>query len=63
MRKEAHYLLHLWCDGEQAWRASLTELHSRESHKFATLKALYAFLGKRTNRKFQEGSRSPSEEE
>lgn len=57
MRDEVRYLLHLWNDGgqEQAWRASLTELRSKNTTMFATPEALYTFLNERTLRKSQNG--------
>ena len=65
MRNELRYLLHLWNDGEQeqAWRASLTELRTREVTMFASCETLYAFLHERTLRKSQAGTKSPSKEE
>ena len=65
MREEMRYLLHLWNDGgqEQAWRASVTELRTREVTTFASCDALYAFLHECTLRKSQAGTKSPSKEE
>jgi hypothetical protein len=46
MRKEAAYILRLWCDSErdQHWRASLENLRTRESKAFADLNKLTVFL-------------------
>ncbi|MBP1610047.1 MAG: hypothetical protein H6Q04_2282 [Acidobacteria bacterium] len=41
------YLLRLWLvkwDGNRAWRVSLENIHTGESHKFASLPALIEFL-------------------
>lgn len=39
-------MLHLWCDGDnvQDWRASITDLRSKESAKFADLDSLADYL-------------------
>jgi hypothetical protein len=46
MRREARFLLHVWCDTERgdAWRARLEELATREVKLFADLEALNGYL-------------------
>ena len=46
MRKEAAYILRLWCDSEhdEPWRASLENLRTRDIKTFADLSKLTAFL-------------------
>jgi predicted secreted protein len=46
MRKEAAYILRLWCDSEsdEAWRASLENLRTRDLKAFADLTKLSTFL-------------------
>lgn len=43
------YLLRLWCEDEKgAWRATLEDVATRESHNFPNMAALYAFLNCKT---------------
>jgi hypothetical protein len=46
MRKERLYLLRVWSDGEKqdAWRASLENLRTKELVKFKNLDELQVFL-------------------
>jgi hypothetical protein len=46
MRKESAYILRLWCDSEHenAWRASLENLRTRDVKAFGDLKKLIVFL-------------------
>lgn len=46
MRKEAAYILRLWCDSEheEPWRASLENLRTKEKKAFADLTKLAVFL-------------------
>jgi hypothetical protein len=46
MRKEAAYILRLWCDSEheEPWRASLENLRTRDIKTFADLSKLTTFL-------------------
>ena len=50
-RRYASYLLRLWqvqSQGELVWRASLEQSSTGERRAFASLTALYAFLGQMT---------------
>ncbi len=53
MRKEAAYILRLWCDSEyeEPWRASLENLRTRDIKTFADLSKLTAFLRENPNQK------------
>ena len=45
------FLLRVWqanSDDETVWRASLEDPHTGERHAFASLEALYTFLGTET---------------
>lgn len=46
MREDALFVLRLWNDGngEEAWRASLENLRTKQSLKFANLQALARYL-------------------
>jgi hypothetical protein len=46
MRRETAYILRLWCDSEhqEAWRASLENLRTRDVKAFGDLIKLAAFL-------------------
>jgi hypothetical protein len=46
MRKETTYILRLWCDSEheEAWRASLENLRTKDKKAFADLTKLTTFL-------------------
>ncbi len=52
VREEARYVLHLWRDGrgDDAWRASLTDVRTRAVRRFGGMAALRAFLDERTAR-------------
>jgi predicted secreted protein len=58
MRKETAYILRLWCDSEheEAWRASLENLRTRDVKAFADLAKLTAFLEGQTSQKTSETS-------
>lgn len=47
-RPAQSYVLRIWWEpsecGSDAWRASLTEVHTREAHYFASLEALVDYL-------------------
>lgn len=52
MRETVDYLLRMWRDGERQddWRASLTNVHTRDRINFASLEALQDFLEERAAR-------------
>jgi hypothetical protein len=58
MRKETVYILRLWCDSEheEAWRASLENLRTRDVKAFADLTKLATFLSEQLLQKKAEST-------